>query len=206
MFFPFFSALSPQPLVSWPDPHGQALRLPGDFREPKPNGVVFTFHQRLHCTMLPLKHFKSWANRFMWGVGLKAHIARIWSVLLIELAFGIWWVSLNSKEQRACFEEHPYAGMTCNGQNVCHPTPPVAPTVAAQNYQQLAASSVQQAQSEGPSTMISLSSRAAGKRPMVEDPATEASSSSKRRFAETSTLQTPQQQGGQDSVSLQSLA
>jgi hypothetical protein len=87
--------------------------------------------------------------------------------------------------------------MTWNDQRLHHPTAPVAPAVAGQNYLQ--------AQSGGPSTLMPISSRAAGKRPMVEDPAAEAGPSSKRRLVETSTPQAPQQQGGHSSVDVQSL-
>jgi hypothetical protein len=175
----------------------QALRLPGDFRGPKPNDVVFNFHQRRHCMTLLLKHFTSRANRFMRGVGLKAHVARNWSVLLMQPALGKWWVSLNGSEQSACLEENLYGGLTWNDETLSHPNAPAAPNVTAQNYQQ--------AQTGDPSRVMPLSDRTAGERPMVDGPATEAGPSSKRRLTEISTLQAPQQQGGRESTDLESL-
>jgi hypothetical protein len=102
---------------------GLVLRLPGQLRQPLANDINFTFAQRLHWTTFLLRHYKSHANRFMCQIGVEAHIARIWSVLVLEESFRGWWNSLDNTQKADCLIRHPYLDVTYGGGRYCHPTP-----------------------------------------------------------------------------------
>ncbi|KAF1916512.1 hypothetical protein BDU57DRAFT_234434 [Ampelomyces quisqualis] len=99
---------------------GPPLQFP-DLREPMPQDVAFTFHQRLHWTCFLLKHYKAHANRFMCLVAVEAHVARIWSVLSRERSFRGWWLALTNEEKAKHLYEDPYAGMTYRDYPIAHP-------------------------------------------------------------------------------------
>jgi hypothetical protein len=86
---------------------GPALRLPNPLRNPTSYDVDFTFGQRLHWIAFLLRHYKSYANRFMYQLGVEAYVARIWTVLLLDESFQAWWQSLNAKQREDCrFDIH----------------------------------------------------------------------------------------------------
>jgi hypothetical protein len=87
---------------------GPALRLSGPSRNPTRPDVDFTFAQHLYWTTFLLRHYKSYANRFMCQLGVEAYVARIWTVLLLDKSFQAWWwQSLNAKQREDCrFDIH----------------------------------------------------------------------------------------------------
>jgi hypothetical protein len=145
---------------------GPVLRLPGQLRQPMENDINFTFAQRLHWTTFLLRHYKSHANRFMCQIGVETHIARIWSVLVLEESFREWWKSLDNMQKADCLIRHPYLDVTYGGARYCHPTPEEAQSWRVAVQAQAISSGVQP---QGPQSAAQPSSTAIVKRPASED-------------------------------------
>jgi hypothetical protein len=148
---------------------GPMLRLPGNFRQPAANDVDFTFGQRLYWTSFLLRRYKAHDNRFMCQNAVEAHVARIWSVLMLEPSFQKWWARLNAGQIINYLCKQPYFGVTSGNTHFYHPTAEEVQNCRNAGSTQVDATGIQQVQTQGPARSGSVSEKARSKRPGNEE-------------------------------------
>jgi len=152
-----------------------------DVPQPAPFDLNFTFLQRLQFVTFLLRRFKGHANQFMTQALNDVRVAMIWSVLMKEKAFKVYWEQLPDLQKDLWVWTFPYSDVTVNDEAISwEEAQRVVVGVLSQSHP-VAPQSQQEAFAPAPTP--ARWSTAAGKRPAVDDLETEAGSSSRPRMA-----------------------